>query len=144
MTRPVIVYASVSYTIGFLLFNANTTCMDTIGGCIRFWREARNYTEEYMAGQLGISQSAYSRIESGKTKLDGERFFKIAGILNISPEELSPKGDNLHGRIRSGGSEKPASVSSEERELYEKLISSNEKTIYLLQNVLAFLEKSKK
>ncbi|MFN3918468.1 MAG: helix-turn-helix domain-containing protein [Flavobacteriales bacterium] len=42
--------------------------MNHIGLNIRKRRELRGYTQEYMADNLGISQSAYVQIEKGQTK----------------------------------------------------------------------------
>ena len=56
-----------------------------IGVKVKRIRELRNYSQEYMAEKLGISQEAYSRLETGKTKLDLQRMNNIASILEIDP-----------------------------------------------------------
>ena len=64
-----------------------------IAANIRHKREYRNYTQEYLALKLSISQNAYSKIELGYTKITVERLFQIAAILEfdvveiINPEE---------------------------------------------------------
>jgi transcriptional regulator with XRE-family HTH domain len=55
---------------------------------IRKVREYRNYTQEYLAMKLDISQNAYSKIELGYTKITLERIFQIASILNIDLIDL--------------------------------------------------------
>lgn len=55
---------------------------------IRKVREERNYTQEYLALKLGISQNAYSKIELGYTKITVERLFHIAHILDADIYEL--------------------------------------------------------
>lgn len=55
---------------------------------IKFIREFRNYSQEYMAFRLGISQNAYSRIELGKSKLTVEKAKLIAEIFNLDLSEL--------------------------------------------------------
>jgi len=63
---------------------------------IRNKREYRNYTQEYLAFKLNISQNAYSKIELGYTKITVERLFQIAEVLEfdvtelINPAELIP------------------------------------------------------
>lgn len=52
---------------------------------IRKIREYRNYTQEYLAAKLRISQNAYSKIELGHTKITIDRLFRIAGILEVDP-----------------------------------------------------------
>lgn len=55
---------------------------------IRKIREHRNYTQEYLAAKLNISQNAYSKIELGYTKITLERLFHIAVILETDPVDL--------------------------------------------------------
>jgi transcriptional regulator with XRE-family HTH domain len=51
-------------------------------------RRLREYSQDFMAFKLGISQNAYSKVESGKTPLTMDRFFKIAELLAVSPMHL--------------------------------------------------------
>lgn len=55
---------------------------------IRNKREDLNYTQEYLAAKLSISQNAYSKIELGYTKITVERLFQIADILETELMEL--------------------------------------------------------
>ena len=55
---------------------------------IRKIREHRNYTQEYLAAKLHISQNAYSKIELGYTRITVDRLFHIADILDIDPTEI--------------------------------------------------------
>ena len=50
---------------------------------IRKVREYRNYTQDYLALKLGISQNAYSKIELAYTRITLERLIQIAAILEI-------------------------------------------------------------
>jgi len=59
-----------------------------IAATIRKKREAKTYTQEYLAYKLNISQNAYSKIELGYTKITVERLFQIADVLEISAGEL--------------------------------------------------------
>ena len=54
-----------------------------VTAAIRKRREMRNYTQEYLAYKLNISQNAYSKIELGYTKITVERLFAIADILEF-------------------------------------------------------------
>ncbi|GGF24020.1 helix-turn-helix domain-containing protein [Flavobacterium limi] len=51
-------------------------------------RELKNYTQEYVAGQLGLTQSGYNKIEKGKTILGKNRLLKIAAVLEVSVDEI--------------------------------------------------------
>lgn len=55
---------------------------------IRNARESKNYTQDYIAAKLAISQNAYSKIELGYTKITVERLFQIAQILEVDPIDL--------------------------------------------------------
>lgn len=55
---------------------------------IRKIREYRDYTQDYLAAKLKISQNAYSKIELSYSKLTIERLFQVAEILNIEATQL--------------------------------------------------------
>lgn len=59
-----------------------------IAANIRNKREYRNYTQEYLAAKLDISQNAYSKIELGYTKITVERLFQIADVLEFDITDL--------------------------------------------------------
>ena len=65
--------------------------MDTVAEKIRIQRLIQNYSQEYMAFMLDISQAAYSNIESGKTEISVRRLMEIADILKVQATELMPK-----------------------------------------------------
>ncbi|TAF30912.1 MAG: XRE family transcriptional regulator [Cytophagales bacterium] len=50
---------------------------------IKIIRELKNYTQDYMAEQLGVSQNTYSRMENGQIKITIDRFQDIANILEV-------------------------------------------------------------
>ncbi|TDG37370.1 XRE family transcriptional regulator [Pedobacter changchengzhani] len=64
-----------------------------VAGSIRKLREYKDYTQDYLAAKLKISQNAYSKIELGYSKLSLERFFQIAFILDINPSKLITLND---------------------------------------------------
>jgi transcriptional regulator with XRE-family HTH domain len=55
---------------------------------IRKIREYRNYTQEYLAMKLGISQNAYSKIELGYTRITLERLIQISQLLDVDSVDL--------------------------------------------------------
>lgn len=66
----------------------------TVAVNIRKIREYRNYTQEYLAMKLDISQNAYSKIELGYTKITLERLYEIAQILEVDLIQLIKAEDN--------------------------------------------------
>ena len=55
---------------------------------IRKIRESKNYSQEYMAGRLNISQNTYSKLELGYTALTVERIIHISHILEVNLMDL--------------------------------------------------------
>ncbi|KQB99407.1 helix-turn-helix domain-containing protein [Pedobacter sp. Hv1] len=62
--------------------------MKVVAGNIRKIREFRNYTQDYLAAKLEISQNAYSKIELSYSKLTLDRLFHIALILDVKVTQL--------------------------------------------------------
>jgi transcriptional regulator with XRE-family HTH domain len=65
--------------------------MNDVGEKIRLQRLTKNFSQEYMAFMLNISQAAYSKIERGETVLTLPRIYEIAEILQVSPFSFMPK-----------------------------------------------------
>lgn len=55
---------------------------------IRELREEYEYTQEYLANRLNVSQRAYSRYENGERSLPTEALIEIANIYNTSTDFL--------------------------------------------------------
>ncbi|MGC4057560.1 MAG: helix-turn-helix transcriptional regulator [Chitinophagaceae bacterium] len=55
---------------------------------LRKAREAKNFTQEYLAVQLDISATAYRNIENRHTQVSVRRLYEIANVLDISVVEL--------------------------------------------------------
>ena len=60
----------------------------SVASNIRKIREYRDYTQEYLALKLGISQNAYSKIELAYTRITVERLIQIAHILEVESVDL--------------------------------------------------------
>lgn len=59
-----------------------------VGQSIRKLRELRNLTQEYVAIQLDMSQSAYCKVETGATQITLKRLTQIALVLDVQPEDI--------------------------------------------------------
>jgi transcriptional regulator with XRE-family HTH domain len=57
--------------------------MKEIARNIKTEREKQNFTQEYMASELNISQPAYSKIEAAKTEVTFHQLIRISRILKI-------------------------------------------------------------
>lgn len=60
---------------------------------IRKKRNDNDYSEEYMANVLSISQAQYSRLENGKSSCDPEKVRLIADALKVNPLEVVDLND---------------------------------------------------
>lgn len=72
------------------------------GKCVEKLRKVRrekNFSQEYVAEKLDMTQKAYSDIENGKTILKNEIILKLSNILGLSPDDLcsiSTSCGNVH------------------------------------------------
>jgi len=54
-----------------------------INGIVKKLREKKNFSQEYIANQLGLSQSQYCRREKGKVKFLADEIFKLSQIFEV-------------------------------------------------------------
>lgn len=106
---------------------------------IKSIRELKNYTQGYMAEELGITQAAYSKIESGQTKLTMNKINDIAQIFEIPVEDLvaydsqryfnsfnNVKGSNNGSVIGNGDTELITKLYEDKINLLERLLHATE------------------
>ncbi|MEN5133451.1 helix-turn-helix transcriptional regulator [Elizabethkingia anophelis] len=55
---------------------------------IRRIRREKDFSQEYMAEMLNLSQSQYSRLENNESPIDFEKIGKIAIILDVNPFDI--------------------------------------------------------
>lgn len=103
---------------------------------IRNMRELKNFTQEYMAEKLGITQAGYSKIESGATKLSYNKIEEISKVLGVQTEELlafdSQKYFNSFNNVK-GSNNGSVTIKVEDgdiKKLYEDKIRLLEKLLY--------------
>lgn len=100
-------------------------------------RELKNFTQEHVATQLGLTTRAYSKIEAGETQLTINRLNEISAILGIDPLEVLGFDDKqiFNNRKQEGN------IGINHINLPDKLIQQYEKTIQLLEDQVDFLKK---
>lgn len=111
---------------------------------IKSIRELKNYTQEYMADQLGVTQAGYSKIEKGKTILSYVKLVEIARILEVSVEDIisfdseryfssinTVKGNSNNGSIliNSDNSAALKELYEDKIKLLEKLLGKTEEEL---------------
>jgi len=109
---------------------------------IKSIRELKNYTQEYMADQLGVTQAGYSKIEKGKTILSYVKLVEIARILEVSVEDIisfdsqryfnnfnNVKGNNNGSILINQDNETLKSLYEDKIKLLEKLLKKTEEEL---------------
>jgi len=112
-----------------------------VGERVKHLREEKNYSQQYFADKLGITQKAYSKIESGETRFSVDHLLKVAEILETPIEDILPaEGNAVYNNFNTHNGEgivihKGASDKLEE--LYEKTLKSKDEEISRLaaQNI---------
>lgn len=114
--------------------------MQSIGPKIRKLREWQDLTQDYMGAKLGVSQTAYSKIERGESDVAFSTLKKIADVLGVDVVAMlsfeggmvvhkvseNQQGGQANGFVVNQG------LAEKERELYERKIQ-------YLQEEIAFL-----
>ncbi len=102
--------------------------------------EFRNFTQEYMANQLSMSQNSYSRLERAGDEVSIAQLSKIAHILHLRVADILNfdesqvvlninKVKNENGKV---GVIYEQGMSAEEKQLFQELIKQlKEENIYL-------------
>lgn len=73
---------------GFLYFHIILTNTDFMNENVKIIRELKNFTQKFMASQLMISQSNYSRMEKGSVNISIDKLEKISSIFEISVSDI--------------------------------------------------------
>ena len=108
-------------------------CVEVVIRKIKLLRESNNYTQQYVADELELSQNAYSLIEKGLTKLTIERLEQIAVFYKIEVSDFftSESLGLASGMLESKRDHNnlPPAVSPMEKILYEKTIQHLESNL---------------
>jgi transcriptional regulator with XRE-family HTH domain len=118
-----------------------------IGQKIKKLRELKNLTQMHMAQQLGVTQSAYSKMELGESEVTYKRLERISEVIEMKPEEVisfnesmvfnvmnNQNGGNVFGDINN-------SISDTERKLYQDQIDLLKAEVAHLKEMLAKILK---
>ena len=115
-----------------------------IGQKIKKLRELKNLTQMHMAHELGVTQSAYSKMELGASEVTYSRLERISDVLGMKPEEVisfndqmvfnisnNPYGGNVFSHIDQNG------ITKNERKLYQDQIELLKAEVAHLKEMLA-------
>ena len=112
-----------------------------IGTTIKKLRELKNLTQEFMASELNISQSTYSRIEKDESELTIAQLKQISEILEVKVEDLINFQEkfifnNYATHNANQGYNVINNISPVEKELYEKHIETLREEVAYLKGLL--------
>ena len=111
-----------------------------LGHKIKKLRELKDLTQEYMAQELGLNQSAYSKIESGVSDVSFSKLEKIATVLGLKLEDILSFNEqmvfNVMNNQTGNGLVINNSVSENEKGLYASQISSLKEEVAHLKKIL--------
>jgi transcriptional regulator with XRE-family HTH domain len=102
------------------------------GGDIRKYRDELCYPQAYVANQLGITQSAYYKLEAGVVKISLERLIQIAEILG-KPIEAFLEKEKYNAQLKC---DPKILISRNELALLKNTLMQYEQKIEALENEL--------
>lgn len=118
---------------------------------LRELRKAHGYTQDYVAEFLGLVRQAYSHYETGKRTPNPEILYKLAGLYNISIDDLMHLAINLDKNIYYDAPAPTQSsieleeflnfLNSPQNEKKYKLFSTSEKELLFYFKQLSDFEK---
>ncbi len=103
-----------------------------LGEKIRSIRELKGLSQEYMAEALGISVSAYGKLERNQTELHFSRLEKIIEVLEIPLEKLLSFDEKCFFLSNNSNDSSTLNTSNIQGVVYQ----SNEKEIELYERLL--------
>ncbi len=98
-------------------------------------RKVNNYTQDYVAEVLGVVRQTYSHYETGKRTPDAEALYKLAGLYNISIDDLLHLTINIDRDI-SYDAPKPTTSSNDLSEYLEFFNNPANKKKYMFNTTL--------
>lgn len=120
---------------------SNTLNGQQVGTKIKKVRELRNFTQEYVAEQVGMTTSGYSRIERGEVKVSIERLGQIAKALDLRPHDLTSFDEKSFFSNLGNANDQRFSTSNEQATV-QQVIAAYEARIADLKDEIQFLRRA--
>ncbi|HUR31535.1 MAG TPA: helix-turn-helix domain-containing protein [Saprospiraceae bacterium] len=103
---------------------------------IRSGREARGFSQDYMAVMLEICQSSYANMELGKTTLSIDRLIRISQILDMDIHQLIDTGAHHEKKEIMDKIESALPGYPNSKDLYDQLILELKNEIDFLRGLV--------
>jgi transcriptional regulator with XRE-family HTH domain len=116
-----------------------------IGNKIKKIRELKNYTQEYMAERLEMTQAGYSKIERDESDISFTKLNTISDILEVKLEDLISFDEKyvfniMNNQIGIKDLNLPSALSAQERKLFEDQIQSLKDEVTFLRSIVEKLK----
>ncbi|WKN41944.1 helix-turn-helix domain-containing protein [Tunicatimonas pelagia] len=110
---------------------------------LRKIREYREFSQEYVASRLGMTQNSYSKVERGIGKITVDRLEKICEVLQVDSQAVLVADERSLLQIINGRNDHNVYVSSENSEkIRSSLCDLYKLRIQHLKEEITFLESS--
>lgn len=121
---------------------------------IRKFREQKQWSQEYMAEQLGLSKSGYAKIERGESRPSLDRLEQITAVFGIGMTDLFSDerqsicliSENSQHSSNYYHSDNALMLENEKLKLAlthkDELLTQKDEQITLLKNMVAALQSS--
>lgn len=90
-------------------------------------RNLKNYSQEYMADKLGITQSAYSKMEVGSVDIPFSKLEEIATVLGLTVEDIIGFNEKIIFNLKNNKKANGLVInqmSANEKKVYQEYIES--------------------
>ena len=112
---------------------------------VKALREEKKLSQEYIAHELGLNQSQYSRRENGEVKFMAQEVFNLSKLLDTPVGDLF--GDEVmifqNTHQKGGVFGQFVQIPEKVLELYEARLKEKDKTIQLLEEKIMALEEKR-
>ena len=65
-----------------------TLSFESVGEALKYYREKKKYSQEYVARQLGVTRQAVSKWETNLSEPSTHNLISLAKLYNVSVDEL--------------------------------------------------------
>ena len=110
-----------------------------LGEKIRVLRDIKGYSQDFLAEKIGISSSALSKMERDLISSNWERITKIAGALDMKPEQLISYGENTS--FHFSGNSLSNNTQAQNFSFGNSITNHPSDSIFLLQKIEALAKK---
>jgi transcriptional regulator with XRE-family HTH domain len=83
--------------------DAGTTYSAIIGNVIKQLRDTQSITQGGLAEKMGVSQAAWSKLESGKSTLSTAQLAKVADLLKVPANQIMQYADKAAANFKAEG-----------------------------------------